>query len=162
METSASDLPASAARVQAAGRALGLDIAVIEMAASARTAEEAAAACACDLAQIVKSLVFKGQDTGRPILLLVSGRNRVNEEAAARRVGEGLTRPDARFDREATGYAIGGIPPFGHAGPVETYMDESLLAWPLVWAAAGTPRCLFCVEPARLRDATGARVISVV
>ncbi|MGE4247105.1 MAG: YbaK/EbsC family protein, partial [Parvibaculaceae bacterium] len=127
-----------------------------------RTAVEAAAACRCDVAQIVKSLVFRGRQSGKPFLLLVSGANRVDEEKAALHVGEPLARPDAHFVRDTTGYAIGGIPPFGHDVPVATYMDPDLLKFEVIWAAAGTPRTVIRLEPAALRDATGAKVIPMV
>ena len=156
-----SDLPRSALRVQDAATTLGLDITVVEMPESTRTAEEAAAACGCALGQIVKSLIFRGASSQKPYLLLVSGTNRVNEKKVAGELGEGLERPDAGFVRETTGFAIGGVPPFGHAHPLECYMDGDLTAHDLVWAAAGTPKCLFSVDPNALAETTGARVIAV-
>ena len=98
------------------------------MTAPTRTAEEAASACGVTVGQIVKSLVFSGADSGKPYLLLVSGANRVNEKGVAAHLGEKLKRPDADAVRALTGYAIGGIPPFGHATPLATYMDRDLLA----------------------------------
>lgn len=154
-------LPAAAAKVQAAADALGLAIAVRLMPDSTRTAAEAAAACGCTVGQIVKSLIFKGKDTGNPLLLLVSGANRVNEKGVAAAVGEQLVRPDADFARQATGFAIGGIPPLGHASRLSTFMDEDLLQYETVWAAAGTPNAVFAVDPGRLRDAVGAAVVRV-
>lgn len=154
-------LKPAAQRVQAEADALGLEIEVRELAKSTRTAEEAAAACGCEVAQIVKSLVFQGDETGTAFLLLVSGVNRVDEKAVARDVGEKLTRPDAQFVRDVTGFAIGGIPPFGHAERLATYIDRDLLAHEVVWAAAGTPNALFSVAPAALAEATEAVVISV-
>jgi prolyl-tRNA editing enzyme YbaK/EbsC (Cys-tRNA(Pro) deacylase) len=156
-----SELPPSAQKVADAARALGLAISIREMAESTRTAEEAAAACGVTVGQIVKSLVFSGADSGKPYLLLVSGSNRVNEKGVARHLGEKLKRPDAHAVRDLTGYAIGGIPPFGHAAPLVTYVDEDLLKYDVVWAAAGTPKAVFSVAPAKLRDATGATVIDV-
>jgi prolyl-tRNA editing enzyme YbaK/EbsC (Cys-tRNA(Pro) deacylase) len=155
------ELKAAAKRVQERAESLGLDVDVRQMPASTRTAQEAAAACGCAVAQIVKSLVFKGEKSHRPYLLLVSGSNRVNEKSVAAIVGEALMRPDGRFVREVTGYAIGGIPPFGHATPLATYMDPDLLQYELVWAAAGTPEAIFSVAPQRLREATAATVIAV-
>jgi prolyl-tRNA editing enzyme YbaK/EbsC (Cys-tRNA(Pro) deacylase) len=154
-------LPSAAAKVQTAADALGLAISVRLMPDSTRTAAEAAAACGCAVGQIVKSLIFKGKDTGQPLLLLVSGANRVNEKGVAAAVGEQLVRPDADFVRVATGFAIGGIPPLGHAARLSTFMDEDLLQYGTVWAAAGTPNAVFAVDPARLRDAVGAAVIRV-
>ena len=155
-----SELPASAQKVQDAARALGLDIVVREMAQPTRTAEEAAAACGVTVGQIVKSLVFVGAASGKPYLLLVSGANRVNEKGVTAHLGEKTELvPDA--GRGLTGYAIGGIPPFGHASPIATYMDRDLLAYDVIWAAAGTPKAVFRTEPAALCDAAGAVVIEV-
>jgi prolyl-tRNA editing enzyme YbaK/EbsC (Cys-tRNA(Pro) deacylase) len=154
-------LKPAAQRVQDALRAKGLDAEVRHMANSTRTAEEAAAACGCSVGQIVKSLVFRGAGTGKPYLLLVSGANRVDEKAAAARIGEALQRPDAQYVRQVTGFAIGGIPPLGHETPLETFMDEALLAYDTVWAAAGTPDAVFPIAPARLAAAIAARTLRV-
>ncbi|WP_436638532.1 YbaK/EbsC family protein [Microbaculum sp. FT89] len=152
-----SELPESARRVADAARAAGLDITVVEMPESTRTAEDAAAACGCAVAQIVKSLVFQGAETETPYLLLVSGVNRVDEDGMAAVLGEPLKRPDGRAVREITGYAIGGIPPLGHPDTMPTVIDETLLDFDTVWAAAGTPRCVFSVDPNALAAATKAR-----
>ncbi len=162
MTAAGSDLPASAKRVQDAARAIGLDIAVMEIAASTRTAGDAAAACRCTVAQIVKSLVFRGAANGNPYLILVSGSNRLNEEGVALMLGEALTRPDADYVREVTGFAIGGVPPFGPASPMEVFMDEDLLQFNAVWAAAGTPRAVFAVAPGALADAVAGRIMKVI
>lgn len=148
-------------RVQAAAQALGLPIQIVVMPASTRTAQEAAAACGCTVGQIVKSLIFQGKDSGRPYLLLVSGANRVDEKKAALTLGESIVRPDAAFVRETTGFAIGGIPPLGHSTPIATYLDEDLLQYGTVWAAAGTPTAVFEVAPEALRAAIGATVIDI-
>jgi prolyl-tRNA editing enzyme YbaK/EbsC (Cys-tRNA(Pro) deacylase) len=156
-----SELPPSAKKVQDAAAALGLAIAVTEMPDSTRTAEKAAAAVGVTVGQIVKSLVFIGATSGKPYLLLVSGTNRVNEAGIAVHLGEELKRPDADAVRALTGYAIGGIPPFGHDTPLATYIDRDLLQYDIVWAAAGTPKAVFSAAPDRLRDATTAIVIDV-
>lgn len=155
------DLPESAARVAAAAEALGLAVTIREMEASTRTAEDAASACACAVGQIVKSLIFRGRATKTPFLLLVSGANRVDEKAVAASIGETLKRTDADDVRALTSYAIGGVPPFGHATPLTTFFDQDLLAHDLVWAAAGTPFTLFSVAPGALAEAVGARVIAM-
>ncbi len=155
------DLPPAAQRVQDMADQLGLGVTVRIMAQATRTAEEAAIACGCAVGQIVKSLIFKGEQSGAPYLLLVSGSNRVNEKSAASALGEAITRPDAAFVREATGFAIGGIPPFGHSNRLITRIDADLLQYETVWAAAGTPNSIFEVSPARLREATEALVIQV-
>lgn len=141
--------------------AAGLDAEVLHQAQSTRTAQEAAAACGCTVGQIVKSLVFRGAKSSKPYLLLVSGANRVNEKAVAERIGEPLRRPDAQYVRDVTGFAIGGIPPLGHATALDTYMDEALLAYDVVWAAAGTPDAVFPVAPEPFAAAAGARIIAV-
>lgn len=154
-------LPSSAQRVADAAKRLGLSPHIVTMADSTRTAEEAAAACGCEVAQIVKSLVFRGAQTGTPYLLLVSGKNRVNEKKAANVIGESLARPDASYVRGTTGYAIGGIPPFGHDMPIKTFMDADLLAYDSVWAAAGTPHCVMRLSPRDLQAKTGAASLVV-
>jgi prolyl-tRNA editing enzyme YbaK/EbsC (Cys-tRNA(Pro) deacylase) len=154
-------LPPAAERVRKAAEALGLTITIRVMPATTRTAEEAAAACGCAVGQIVKSLIFKGKDSGRPYLLLVSGTNRVNEKTTGVRLGEAIIRPDADFVRAATGFAIGGVAPIGHSPPLVPYLDSDLLQYGTVWAAAGTPNTVFAVDPRALRDATGALVMGM-
>ncbi len=156
-----SDLPKSARRVEEAVTGLGLSARIICHEVSSRTAEDAAAACGCDVGQIIKSLVFQGKQSETAYLLLVSGKNRVNEKAVAKIIGEPLRRPDAGFVREVTGYAIGGIPPVGHATPLATYLDEDLMAHETAWGAAGTPECVMELNVEALTAATGAKVISV-
>jgi prolyl-tRNA editing enzyme YbaK/EbsC (Cys-tRNA(Pro) deacylase) len=129
---------------------------VRELDDSTRTAPEAAAAVGCELGAIVKSLVFRGADTGEAVLALVSGDNRADEARISARVGETVLRADADFVRAATGYAIGGVPPVGHPAPLRTVVDEDLLRFAVVWAAAGTPRAVFPIDPAQLAAAIGA------
>lgn len=145
-------------RVKAAAEAAGLTIEILHMPDSTRTAAEAAIACGCDVAQIVKSLIFKGGETGTLKLLLVSGANQVDLEKAAALVGEPLERADPKDVREITGFAIGGVSPLGHLTPVATWMDESLLKFETVWAAAGAPNAVFEVTADALQKATGAAV----
>ncbi|WP_128293776.1 YbaK/EbsC family protein [Afifella aestuarii] len=149
----------SSDRVEAAARAAGINISIQRMPDTTRTAEDAAKACGTSVAQIVKSLIFKKAESGEPVLLLVSGENRVNEKKMAERLGEALKRVDARAVRELTGFAIGGVAPLGSISPLATYIDEDLLAFDSVWAAAGTPNAVFEVAPHKLKEATGARVI---
>jgi prolyl-tRNA editing enzyme YbaK/EbsC (Cys-tRNA(Pro) deacylase) len=156
MTNSNNPLPSSAQRVADAAKQLGLSPQIVTMAGSTRTAEEAAAACGCEVGQIVKSLVFRGASSGTPYLFLVSGKNRVDEKAAARVIGEGLARPDAAYVRGTTGFAIGGIPPFGHAQPLKTFIDADLLAYDDVWTAAGTPHCVMRLTPRELQAKTQA------
>jgi len=153
--------PSSAQRVVRTARELGLSPHIVTMASSTRTAEEAAAACRCDVGQIVKSLVFRGAASGTHYLLLVSGKNRVNEQKAAKVIGEALARPDAAYVRGTTGYAIGGIPPFGHDTALKTFIDADLLDYADVWTAAGTPHCVMRLNPRDLQAKTGAVTIAV-
>jgi prolyl-tRNA editing enzyme YbaK/EbsC (Cys-tRNA(Pro) deacylase) len=147
--------------VQDALRALGLDATVVESAHSARTSADAAKLVGCEVGQIAKSLVFRTAQTGRPVLVIASGANRVNEWRVGVLLKEVLEKAPAAFVREATGYAIGGIPPIGHARPIETFIDEDLLRYKEIWAAAGTPNALFRLPPADLVTMTGGRVIRV-
>ena len=146
----------SVTRVRSAAAALGLAIEIHEMPMSTRTAEEAAQACGCDVAQIVKSLIFCGEETDTLKLLLVSGRNRVDTKQAAGAVGEKLLRADVRRVRAETGFAIGGVAPFGHLAPIPTWIDETLLAFDRIWAAAGAPHAVFSVAPGLLAERIGA------
>ncbi len=148
-------------RVRAAAEAAGLPLEIREMPQSTRTAEEAAAACGTSVGQIVKSLIFRGAASGEPVLLLVSGANRVDTSAVARTIGEALERMDADAVRAATGFAIGGVAPLGAVAPVRTFMDEDLLAFASVWAAAGSPQAVFEAEPRALAEAAGAKIIRV-
>jgi prolyl-tRNA editing enzyme YbaK/EbsC (Cys-tRNA(Pro) deacylase) len=154
-------LSPSARRFQEALQGLGFDGEVVEMPQATRTAVEAAAALGCRLEQIVKSLVFRGVLTGRPILVLVSGGNRASEERLAGHIGEPVGKAQAEFVRVVTGYAIGGVPPLGHAQSLETLVDEDLLGQPEIWAAAGHPNALFRLTPGDLVRLTGGRVVTV-
>ncbi len=154
-------LPRACRLVADAAAAAGLPIDIQLMEASTRTAEEAAAACKTSVAQIVKSLVFRGKPSGSPILLLVSGVNRVKETLVQREIGEKIERPDADFVREVTGFAIGGIPPLGHVAKMAVFVDEDLLQYQTVFAAAGTPNAIFAANPGELLKAAGGKVIKV-
>jgi prolyl-tRNA editing enzyme YbaK/EbsC (Cys-tRNA(Pro) deacylase) len=145
----------SAERVLDAARSAGLDIEIVEMPASTRTAEEAAAACGCTVAEIIKSLVYLGADSDSVVLLLVSGVNRVDEAAVGRHLGEALTRPNGRTVRERTGFAIGGVAPLGHIGDMRVFIDEDLAQYSTVWAAGGAPNSVFRTTVEDLRAATG-------
>jgi prolyl-tRNA editing enzyme YbaK/EbsC (Cys-tRNA(Pro) deacylase) len=155
------ELPRSARRVQEALRALGLPGEVRDLDSSARTAPEAAASVGCELGAIVKSLVFRGRVSGRGVLVLASGANRVDEKAVARLAGEAIERADADFVREQTGFAIGGVPPLGHAAPLACYVDEDLLRLDALWAAAGHPHAVFALTPRELVAMTGGTVSSI-
>lgn len=134
----------------------GVDARVVEFEQPTRTSAEAAVAIGCSVAEIAKSIVFRGGDSGRAIVVVASGDNRVSEAKVAASVGEPLLRADAEFVRAATGYAIGGVAPIGHAQPVKLLLDADLRRFAIVWAAAGTPYSMFPVTPDQLRALTGA------
>lgn len=154
-------LSASAQKVQDAIRALGFANQVIELDSPVRTAADAARAVGCEVAQIVKSIVFRAARTDRGVLVLTSGANRVDEARIAEVLGEPLGKADPAFVRERTGFAIGGVPPLGHAAPFVTFLDEDLLALAELWAAAGHPNSLFRLTPGELERMTGGRVTRV-
>jgi prolyl-tRNA editing enzyme YbaK/EbsC (Cys-tRNA(Pro) deacylase) len=133
---------------------------VSEFPAGTRTAADAAAAIGVEVAQIVKSLVFR-RASGAPVLVVASGVNRVDEEKVGALLGEPIGKADAAFVREVTGFAIGGVPPAGHAEPIETLVDRDLLALDEIWAAAGTPRHVFPTTPDELVRMTNGRVVDV-
>jgi prolyl-tRNA editing enzyme YbaK/EbsC (Cys-tRNA(Pro) deacylase) len=148
-------------RVKAAADAAGLAVEIRAMPQSTKTAEEAAAACGTSVAQIVKSLVFRKAVSGEPVLLLVSGANRVDQQAAQSEIGEALERIDAGAVREITGFAIGGVAPLGSLTRLDTFMDADLLTFETVWAAAGAPHSVFGVDPRALAAATGAKIMKM-
>lgn len=148
-------------RVEDAAKAAGLTVEVRRMGESTRTAEEAAQQCGCDVAQIVKSLIFRGKDSGRLLLFLVAGNNRLDTAKAANLAGEELERADPRLIRERTGFAIGGVAPIGHIEPIAAFADETLLGFDVVWAAAGAHDAVFAAEPNSLMMAANAMIAPV-
>jgi prolyl-tRNA editing enzyme YbaK/EbsC (Cys-tRNA(Pro) deacylase) len=149
----------SVQRVADALRAAGIDAEIRELSDSTRTAEEAAAAIGTSVPTIVKSLVFLAD--GEPILALVSGSNRLDTQRLGAVLGRTLGRADAATVRTATGFAIGGVPPLGHATRLDVLIDRDLLQYDLVWAAAGTPHAVFPLAPAALVTATGGQVVDL-
>jgi Cys-tRNA(Pro) deacylase len=155
-------LSSSARKVQEALRAGGFSSEVVELSDSTRTAVEAAQAIGCQVAQIVKSLIFKGKESGTPILVVASGSNRVNEKRLGALAGEKIEKADAQFVREHTGYAVGGVPPLGHVEEIRTFIDQDLLQYDEIWAAAGTPFAVFRLTPADLQAMTGGEVVAIL
>lgn len=149
----------SVLRVADALGAAGLAAEIRELSASTRTAEEAATAVGTTVPRIVKSLVFLADDT--PILALVSGSNLLDTERLGTALGKRISRADAATVRAATGFAIGGVPPLGHATALDVLIDRDLLQFDVVWAAAGTPHAVFPIAPADLVRATGGRVMEL-
>jgi prolyl-tRNA editing enzyme YbaK/EbsC (Cys-tRNA(Pro) deacylase) len=151
-------LSPSAQRIQDALAALGADCAVVELPGSTRTAADAAAAVGCTVAQIAKSIVFRTAAGKLPVMVIASGANRVDETKIAAYLGEPIEKADAAYVREKTGFAIGGVPPVGHAGKLRIFVDEDLLALGELWAAAGTPNSVFKLRAQDLVALTGGDV----
>src|SRR5512133_2302807 len=154
-------LSPSAQKIQDQLKALGYAYTVIAHAESTRTAQEAADRAGCELGQIVKSLIFKGKDSDKPILVLTSGANRVDEKRISEHAGEPISRADADFVRTVTGFAIGGVPPIGHLQNMETYIDEDFLQYATIWAAAGTPNAIFELKTGDLQKMTNGKIARV-
>lgn len=154
-------LSSSAPKVQQWLRANGSDTTIIEHENPGRTAAEAAILLNCDVAQIAKSIIFKSLTTGRSVLVITSGANRVDEKKIAARLGKTLAKADANFVREQTGFAIGGVPPIARTNPGAVLMDEDLLRFEQVFPAGGTPHAMFAIDPAALLKLSSARVGSV-
>jgi prolyl-tRNA editing enzyme YbaK/EbsC (Cys-tRNA(Pro) deacylase) len=156
-----SRLSSSARRVQQALHDSGYAYQVQETETPTRSAAEAAALVGCELGQIAKSMIFRAVESGRGVLVITGGANRVNEQLVAAEVGESIVRADPQFVRDQTGYAIGGVPPLGHRERLVVFVDRDLLRWDEIWAAGGTPNALFKLRSADLVTMTGGRVIDV-
>jgi len=154
-------LSPSARKVQEALKILGVACEVCEMDKTTRSAQDAARSVGCDVGQIAKSLVFKGATTRQAVLVITSGSNRVDEKKLSERIGEPVLKADADFVRQQTGFTIGGVPPVGHAQPIAVFIDEDLLTYSEIWAAAGTPQAVFRLTPQELQKITSGRVICV-
>lgn len=154
-------LSSASQRIQDLLESLGFDYTVIELPDTTRTAIDAANSVGCTVGQIAKSLIFRGKRTGKPILIIASGSNRVNEKRIAEYIGEPIEKADAEFVRTATGFAIGGVPPLGHLQDIRTFIDEDLLQHERIWAAGGTPNSVFQLEAEDLQDMTGGEVAPI-
>lgn len=154
-------LSASAQKVQDELRALGFANQVVERAQSTRTSAAAAAAVGCTVAQIAKSIVFRAAASDRPVLVIASGVNRVDERKVATVIGESLRKADAAWVRDKTGFVIGGVPPLGHDTKPHVLVDRDLLALPVIWAAAGTPNAVFMLTPDELVRMTSGTVADI-
>lgn len=140
---------------------LGEDFQVLEFEASTRTAADAAEAIGCAVGQIAKSLIFRAMDSGRPVLVIASGSVRVDEVRLSELLAENIGRADAEFVRKHTGFAIGGVPPVGHRTRAVVFIDETLLEFDIIWAAAGTPNAVFRLRPDDLVRLTGGTVAAI-
>jgi prolyl-tRNA editing enzyme YbaK/EbsC (Cys-tRNA(Pro) deacylase) len=154
-------LSKSADKVQTAIQGAGMQLVVVELPDSTRTATEAAQAIGCLVGQIAKSIVFQTVTNQRPILVIASGSNRVNEAVIAEHIGEQISKANADFVQQRTGFVIGGVPPVGHNEPLETFIDQDLLQYQEIWAAAGTPHAVFRLNPGDLLRLTSGAVLKV-
>ena len=154
-------LSSSAQKIQEHLDGLGYSCKVIEFQKTTRTSTDAADQVGCTIGQIIKSLVFRGHNSSKAVLILTSGANRVDVKKISNLIGEPIDRADPEFVRAITGFAIGGIPPIGHATKIESYIDEDLLNYETLWAAAGTPNAVFELTPEDLQTMTNARVVQV-
>ena len=155
-------LSENAQKIQNELIAHGINSKVIELPDSTRTAVEAGQAIGCTVAQIIKSLVFRGAESGQAVLIEASGINRVNEKTIAALIGEPIVKADADFVRAKTGFAIGGVPPLGHATKIQAvFIDEELLQYQELWAAAGTPHAVFPLTPGDMVKLSGGKVVSI-
>jgi prolyl-tRNA editing enzyme YbaK/EbsC (Cys-tRNA(Pro) deacylase) len=155
------NLSSSARKVQQTLNENGVSCQVVEMPQATRTAEDAARAVGCQVGQIVKSLIFRGKQSHQAILVATSGANRVDEKIITTLIAEPLSKADAEFVRKQTGFAIGGVPPVGHAQSIRIFIDEDLLQYNEIWAAAGTPRAVFKLTPQELQKITNGQVVAV-
>jgi prolyl-tRNA editing enzyme YbaK/EbsC (Cys-tRNA(Pro) deacylase) len=156
-----SNLSHSALRVQQALQELGLSLVVLELPASTRSSQEAAQAIGCKVGQIAKSIIFRGALTDQPVLVIASGPNRIDESILSSMLAESISKADADFVRQRTGFAIGGVPPLGHTEKLEIFIDQDLLQYPEIWAAAGTPHAVFRLTPQELVSMTSGKIIKV-
>ena len=154
-------LKRSAQLIQHAWRAKGLSCEVKELPDTTRSAKEAAKAIGCEVAEIAKSLVFRNIDQDVPVLVIASGPNRVDEAKISEILTCDIEMASPDYVRESTGFAIGGVPPLGHKTPLTTLIDQDLMSFDEIWAAAGTPFSVFMIEPHALVEATQARIVEV-
>lgn len=145
-------------RVKAALTTFGLETEILEMSAETRTAQQAADAAGCNIDQIAKSIIFRGLTSDKAILFLTAGGNKVSDTKASALAGEALGKADAALIRSQTGFAIGGVAPIGHLQPITAFIDPRLLEFALIWAAAGTPRHIFPISPAKLQQISNSQV----
>ncbi len=155
------DLKASAQRVQTILTEYGLDTKVVQFPTLTRTSLEAATTIGCELGQIIKTLIFKGKTTSKPYCVIASGKNRVDEKKIQHLVGEPIERPDADFVEKHTGFAIGGVSPIGYTFETKPLIDEDLMCYKELWAAAGTPHAVFRITPMDLITITQGTIVSL-
>lgn len=133
---------------------------VVQLTESTRTAEEAAQAIGCDVEQIAKSIIFRLSESKEAVVVITSGKNKVNETIIELLTGEEVEKADVDFVKRATGYAVGGVPPILHDHPLITFIDEDLLEYDTIWGAAGHSQAVFQLTPSELKSITLAEVIT--
>ncbi len=151
----------SARRIQQVLQQHNLDIKVVEFKDTTRSAQEAADTIGCEIGQIAKTLIFKGKDDQKPVCIIASGKNRVDEKKIERLIGQAIEKSDADFVLEHTGFAIGGVPPVGYTLDIEPLIDQDLMPYTEIWAAAGTPFSVFNITPDNLVRITGGRIVDI-
>ena len=149
------------ARVQQVLATSGLSVQIQSFPESTRSAGEAARVLGCAIDQIAKSIVFRRRDNGGPVLVIASGRNRVDETLVRSALGADIEQADPEFVCQATGFPIGGVAPIGHLQPIPVFIDSDLLVFRTVWAAAGTPRSVFAINPVDLVRITAGRLLAI-
>jgi len=154
-------LSPSVQKVQETLKTFGFQGQVMELESTTRTSAEAAQAVGCQVEQIAKSIVFRSKQTDKPILVIASGPNRINEKKIEALISEPIGKADANFVRQRAGFVIGGVPPVGHLEKIEIFIDEDLLKYDEIWAAAGTPNAVFKLTPSDLVKMTEGRVVSI-
>ncbi|OIP97828.1 prolyl-tRNA editing protein [Candidatus Wirthbacteria bacterium CG2_30_54_11] len=155
------DIHPTALKVKNLLHDMGFEIKVLEFPQGTKTSQDAAFCVGCEIAQIAKSIVFRAKIKGDCVIVVASGAHRVDERKVEKLIGEKLSKGDADFVREKTGYVIGGVAPVGHTTVCRTFIDESLLSYEIIYGAAGTPNAVFAMAPADLLKMTGGQVADV-
>jgi prolyl-tRNA editing enzyme YbaK/EbsC (Cys-tRNA(Pro) deacylase) len=163
MQNTSSEIPQSAKKVQVVLVEKGYAFELKVFSSNTRTAQEAAETLGCEVSHIVKSLLFRTIKGHHPILVLINGKDRVNEKKLSKLVGEMVEKAPANFTRDITGFAIGGIPPVGHQTKIDRiFIDETLLDFEILWAAAGTPNSVFHFQSKDIQGLTGGQMVSIL
>ena len=154
-------LSKNAQKIQDTLEKLGCASKVLELSSETKTAQQAAETIGCEVAQILKSLIFMTKESHLPLLVLASGVNRVDAKKIEQEMGEKILKADADFTKKVTGFTIGGIPPFGHPEKITTFVDKDLFQYEEIWAAAGMPNAVFCLSAKALKELDLGKVIEV-
>ena len=156
------NLSQSAQKVQETLSKYGIEVKVVQFTETTRTSQDAAKVIGCELAQIAKTIIFKGKNTHTPICVIASGQNRINEKKIQEYLGEPIEKATPDFVLEKTGFVIGGVPPIGHSQPLTIFIDKDLQNYESLWTAAGNPHAVFKLTPQELLEITQGKVVSIV